>query len=323
MYHIIVNPIAGHGRTIYHLPVITKLFESYGLPCEAHLTTDIMEGYHLAKRLCSNLNESNCMGIIGVGGDGTFQEIVAGMADAFTENFLENCKDNKKIPVPLGMLPAGSGNDFIMTLGGGKANALASYKKKIETIAKNLVESIANNKTRTIDLITSNGTAFINIGNIGLDARIVQNAHSLKAKYGRKAYIAAVYKSIAQHKSIQLEIEVDGKDFSGKYSLVAVCNGQYYGGGLRIAPAASINDGKITLCLVESTSRLRLMTIFPTILAEKHVNLKIFKMLECENVRITLPSTVEFLCLDGNLYPQEANKTIEFNILPNALDVFV
>jgi len=328
MYHIIINPIAGRGRTIHRLPILTKLFDSHGLTYEAHITTGLMDGYEKAKRFCES--GKDCKGIIGIGGDGTFQEIAAGMVDSYPHG--------QKIPIPLGIFPAGSGNDFIMTLEGGKSIALAKYKKDIEMAAKNFFETLHRGKTRSIDVITANGMAFLNIGNLGLDARIVDNAAALKPKYGRQAYVAAVYKSIAKHKNIPLTIEANGEKWDKQYTLVAICNGQYYGGGLHITPGAKIDDGKITLCLIEAMSRPKTMVLFPTLMMGQHVKLKPVKFIECENLVITLPPGKETLCLDGNLYPdcnvehpqpekKSDRKTdrirLEFKILPRVLDVFV
>ena len=312
MYYIIINPIAGRGRTLLHLPVLTNLFGKHGLEYEYHVTKSVMDGYETVKGIISDTGRG-CSGIIGIGGDGTFQEIAAGMIDGAPRG--------EKVPVPLGIFPGGSGNDFIMTLEGGKANALNKYKRRIEEAAGMFVDIIVKRRTRTVDAITANGTAFLNIGNIGLDARIVKNAIELKKKHGGRAYLAAVYKSIARHKNIPLTIEVNGEKWEKSYTLVAICNGQYYGGGLRISPSAEIDDGKITLCLVEAMSRPKTMVLFPSLMVEKHTMLKPVKMIECESLKITLPPGPETLCLDGNLYPCEGQ--IEFKILPGVMDVFV
>lgn len=308
MYHVIVNPNAGSGRTLAHLPILLELFKENGLAYTAHETTGVLCGYEAAKKFCAVKSQ----GIIGIGGDGTFQEIVAGMADFF----------GKKIPIPLGIFPAGSGNDFIMSLEGGKKAALSKYGKNAEQNARVFFEKILRGETRAVDVPTANGTAFLNIGNVGLDAKIVQNAAAYKKKFGRYAYLAAVYKSIVRHKNLPLEIEVNGEKLQKSYTLVAICNGQYYGGGMRIAPAARLNDGKITLCLVEALSRPKTMVIFPSLMVEKHEKLKAVHFLECENVRISFPQGAETLCLDGNLYP-EFDSEIFFEILPKALDVFI
>jgi len=309
MYHIIVNPIAGRGQTLTRLPLLTQLFEERGLPYELMQTTAPMDAYELAKHSCLLGSE----GVIGVGGDGTMQEIVSGMADAFT--------NEASIPVPLGIFPAGSGNDFVMTLEGSKSAALARYKKKNEKTSTELfVNAIQDRRLKTVDLIKANDRAYLNISNIGLDSRIVKNAVSLKKRYGRYAYLASVYKSIVQHKNMLMTIEANGVAIRGFYTLVAVCNGQYYGGGMRVAPKAQIDDGLITVCVVEAMSRPKTMLIFPSLLCAMHVHLSTVFFIRCKQITIT-PETDETLCLDGNLY--DIDSSLNFQILPKALNLFV
>jgi diacylglycerol kinase family enzyme len=317
MYRIIVNPIAGRGRTPERLDMLVKEFNLMGLPRDIYYTDAPMDGYAKAKQICET--DPACPGIIGLGGDGTLQEIADGMHAAFPEP--------GRITVPLGIFPAGSGNDFVMSLLNGKKNALSRYKQKSLTQAARLfVQSIKENRTRPTDLITANGAAYMNIGNIGLDARIVRNALALKDRWGRYAYVAAVYKSIARHTNVPLTIEVNGETIDDSFTLVAICNGQYYGGGLHIAPQARIDDGKITLCLVRGMSRPKTMLIFPSLMMVKHMHLKAVSFVECQTLTITLGANAqgnEALCLDGNLYPQQPGQSFTFKIRPNALDVFV
>jgi len=289
MYHIIVNPIAGRGRTLNKLPLLTRLFDIQKVPYEVLVTECAMDAYEKAKTVC----KAGSDGVIGIGGDGTIQEIVAGMVDAF----------DGTVPVPLGIFPGGSGNDFVMTLAGGKKQALARYKKKNEeTSAAEFVAAITKNRTFATDIIKVCGMAYLNIGNLGLDARVVRNAIAYKQRFGRYAYVAAVYKSIAQHNNMPLSIEIDGEVIEGDYTLVAVCNGQYYGGGLHICPDARLDDGKITLCLAKAMSRPKTMTIFPYLMLGRHHRLKAVSFAQGEDVKIRLKNGVECISLDGNLH---------------------
>jgi len=305
MFHIITNPVSGRGTSKAYAQALMRMLDEKGLPYTEHETQHPRHGYDIAKQLCAEAS----MGIIGIGGDGTIQEIVAGMADAFEQG---------KISIPLGILPGGSGNDFAMAIEGGKK----AYKKHktIDSIVAALVSRVAAGSTRTVDLIAANNEAYLVAGNIGLDARIVDNAITLKPKYGGHAYLVAAYKSIMQHQNIPLEISVDGAAGEVKpYTLVAICNNRTYGGGLCIAPPAKFDDGKITLCTVDGIGRAKLGVLFPSLLFEKHVKLKEVNFVECESVKIKLAGE-ETLCLDGNLYPVQGE--IEFKILPQVLEIF-
>jgi len=316
MYHIITNPVAGRGNSMEYQSLLASMLKQYNIECIAHVTEKPKDGYIFAKQIIEQ--SPNCEGIIGIGGDGTIQEIVAAMAETSIKG--------EKISIPLGIFPGGSGNDFAMTVEGGKAAYRKKYKKNMTAITKTLVERISSNSTRTVDLITANGEAYLVAANIGLDARIVHNAIKYKPRYGGQAYLVAAYKSIIQHKNIPLQISVidngviKENNHIKDYTLIAICNNRTYGGGLCIAPPAKFDDGKITLCTVDGLSRPKLGVLFPSLLVEKHTKLKEINFIECTEVRVTLPPGTETLCMDGNLFPVEGE--IHFKILPQVLDVF-
>jgi YegS/Rv2252/BmrU family lipid kinase len=301
MHHIIVNPIAGKGRSMAVLPKLTQFFKANGIPFEWVQTNAPMDAYTQAQAICQQGSD----GIIGVGGDGTIQEIVAGMAAVFKDT----------IPIPLGIMACGSGNDFMFSVMGEKRANIRQIEKNI----KSLSNGILNKETRRVDLIKAGDRAYINIANIGLDARIVKNAINYKKRFGGYAYYAAVYKSIAEHKNLKLSVEVNGELIEDTFTLIAVCNGQYYGGGMRIAPPAKIDDGKITLCLINGMSRLKAMALFPSILLEKHTSLSVVRFIHCSTCTLHWQGE-ETLCMDGNLYPLKG--PVVFEIKPGALNLF-
>ena len=301
MYHIIVNPKAGRGQSVLRAQALESSLKAHGLEYSTVFTTGINCGTNLAKEFCVS-NKHKAKGIIGIGGDGTIQEIVAGITEVFPPG--------EKIPIPLCIYPAGSGNDFVMSVS-------KKTKKQNETFLSNLL----HHNTKAVDIITANNHAYLNIGNVGLDAWIVKNAESKKKDYGNRAYLAAVYKSIVSYKPTNLIIEVNGMTYDGAFTLVAVCNGQYYGGGLHISPQAKVDDGKITLCIVDSMTKIKTMAIFPSLMIKKHMNLRAVSYHECTNVKITFLDSEGVLCLDGNLSP--ATGTIDFKIFKQALEIIV
>ena len=312
MYIIIINPNAERGQSILRLPMLTALFDAVGLEYETHITTKTMDGYHATLKLLKRWPQ--CKGIIGMGGDGIMQEIVAGMVDAFPES-----SQGQRIPIPLGILPSASGNDFMSTLEGDKSKAHAKYRKEPETVVKNFFDTLMRGRIRTIDVITAGGMGFINIGHVGLDVQIALNAAKLKSQYDEYAYWVSGFKSVLSHGNIPLVIETPEARQEGKYVFVTVCNGQYYGGGMRIAPHARIDDGKITSCILRPMSRLRTLSALSKLLGEKHERLKNLSFVSCDELKLIMPPTL--LCLDGNFYEREG-ETI-FRVLPLVLDLFV
>ena len=237
----------------------------------------------------------NSQGIICVGGDGTLQEVVSKMLYG-----------QDKCDTPLCVIPCGSGNDWQRSVNIGKTTEAC-------------LQALISGKTRTIDAIRANDSANINIANIGLDVEIVKRAQPLKKIFGTKSYTISAFISIALHKNKAMAIHIDGQEYANdKFTLVAICNGQYYGGGMRISPSAVIDDGKITLCVISALSRLQCLTLFPLVLLGRHTMLKAIKYIDCQKVTIT-PKTQQILSLDGNIH--QAIGAQNFKILPAAIKI--
>ena len=293
MYHCIVNPAAGRGKGQHMISAIASFMAAHGAEIDIKMTHDSLDGTLFAKEACT----SNSEGIIAVGGDGTLQEIVTGMLDG-----RDQCK------TPLALIPCGSGDDWRRSFNIGFG-------------CDKMLEAVLLNKPQKIDAIRVNKMTCINIGNIGLDAKIVKNAQPFKRLFGNKSYVVSALISIMRHKNTPITIHIDDEDpIEDDFTLVAVCNGQYYGGGMRINPLAVIDDGRITLCLVSALSKLKTLALFPLMLMERHTGFKAIKYIECKKVKL-IPKGEKIFCLDGNLY--ESAEPLEFEILPKAVKVFI
>ena len=296
MYHCIVNPDAGRRSGKEWAYTVKSFMNEHGKDVAIKEAQSAAEASQWVHQACLADSE----GIIAVGGDGTVQAIVTGM--------LQNVK---KCETPLGIISCGSGNDLVRSFG---------YWPKNE---KGFLPQIIKGKQRTIDAIRVNDKACLNIANIGLDVRIVRNSLKYKQFLGKRAYLASAFVSIALHENIHLRIQIydEGREseIEGPFTLAAICNGQYYGGGMRITPPAQIDDGHITLCLVSALSRAKVLVLFPAMLLERHTNLKAVRFIQCQRCIIT-PQEGETLCIDGNLI--ECAAPLEFELLPGAIKVF-
>lgn len=315
MYYIVVNPNSDRGRTMFFLPALTALFDEAGIPYETHITTGPLNGYENTLKFCQSRDD--LQGVIAIGGDGIVQEIVMGMAEAFIT------PEKSKIPVPLGILPSVTGSDFISTLEGSKYMAIAKYGKNndIKEVSRGLFEAVTDRRFRTIDMVSAGGRAFLNNGYIGLAANVAKDGIETERKFSDKTYFTIVYKNIVRHKNIKLCVETETNQYEGEYTMLIVANGQYYGSGIRICPDATLDSGKLTLCMVRGLSRIKAAMLFPSLLLGRHGKLKAFSFTECERVKITLPPEVNIFCVDGNIFPCEGE--LEFKILPGALNIFL
>lgn len=286
--YFIVNPVAGKGKGQKVVSIIKKYLTKNNIE---FLIKYSLEPNH-ATTLAKEAVHMKATKVIAVGGDGTIQEVVDGLA-------YKN--------IPLGIIPIGTGNDF--------SKNLPTYKNIYETLDKIIEGNILD-----VDLINISGKYFLNISSIGIDAEVVRGSKDLKKTFGSFSYLASVFNNIFTYKSIQAKIKIDDLKLRGKYTLIAVANGKYYGGAFKIAPSASINDGLISVCVIEHLSPIQILFLFPTIFFGKHVNLKEVVMYTGKEVIIEYEDNY-LVNVDGTLY--DFNNPLTFKIEEKAIKIII
>lgn len=286
MIYFIVNPVAGKGEYKKIIIKIKQYMNKNNFQYKIWLTKNPEHATFLARLAIRN----GANRIIAVGGDGTLQEVCSGMVNT---------------DVPLAVLPFGSGNDFCKTLGISK------------DIDENLRLAIHGNPKK-IDLVEANGKYFINISSVGLDAKIVASANEIKKQFGRSSYFVSVFKNIFNFKPLEAVIIADNAEYHGKYTLIATANGKFYGGVFNITPDASINDGLLDICIIESMPKIKLFFLFPTVIFGKHLNIKNVKIIRSEKLEIFLKHSSN-LNMDGNIY--ESGKYLKYILHKDAVNL--
>ncbi len=246
MKHLfIVNPTAGKGKALSYIPKIHKLFENQ----TTHYLIEITEYPGHAAEIAKQYSDKGSYRIYSVGGDGTLNEVLNGMAGTSSA---------------LGVIPGGSGCDFIKSI---------CRSWNTDDILKRTVEG----EEVIIDAAKVNGRYFINISSIGFDAEVANTAGWLKQLpliSGSIAYAAAAVATIFKKPSHTIEITIDGVH-SRIYSLLAaVANGKYYGGGMMPVPHAVINDGLLDICVIKRISRLKIIAFLYKFMKGQHGRLK-------------------------------------------------
>lgn len=261
-YCFIVNPIAGKGRAEKLLPFITSKMQEKALNFQIKLTSKKGQGKELAEEAIAEGFDF----LIAVGGDGTLNEVVNGAYG----------KD-----VAIGIIPAGTGNDFARAL-------------NMPTDFNAAIEGICSGSVSEIDVGNIDGRLFLNVASIGLDAHIAAEANKIK-KYvsGTNAYILALIKGLFTFKGIKVILHLEDKLIQKEIMLAAFCNGSYYGGGMKIAPEASPSDDLLDICVVERMPKLKLLRLFPTIFKGKHTVFSEVKTYRTKAVSVCIDSSVE------------------------------
>ena len=282
----IINPVSAKAKLDYAVEVIKK--QPYFNENEDEILFSAYAG-HVAELAAAH---PDCE-IYSVGGDGTFLEAVNGVKDT-------GC--------PVCFMPMGSGNDFIRSVS--SVNGFDDVVKGLEKPMK-----------KVLDLGLIDGGCFANIASVGFDAEIVKNAQRFKdiPVLRRFSYILSIFYTLFSYKGLPLKMTVDGQVIEGDFLLVAVANGQYYGGGIKIAPTAVVDDGLFDVVYAPAMSRLEVLTILPRLLNGSHLSHKKVNRILAKNV--VIESDKEFLRnTDGDLAPA---KRTEISIRENGLTVIL
>ena len=232
MKHIfIINPNAGkHDSRQRIYDMADALRNQHGLEVQCILTKNQGHATELARKLCESGEE---LRFYACGGDGTANEVANGVIGY----------DNAAMTV----IPVGTGNDFLKNFGDGAA------------LFEN-AENLWDGPRFPMDAIDVNGRIALTIACSGIDARVAADVHKYSESPlldGKGSYIYALavnflFKGISSHWTVEL----DGEAVEGDYSLVAVCNGRYYGGGFMPVPEARMNDGVLNTLVVQKVSRV-------------------------------------------------------------------
>ncbi len=255
MYYLIFNPNAGRGRSKALLGQAQTFFEKHRLPFTV-LTTERPK--HATELVCQL--PINAV-VLSLGGDGTLHEIVNG------------CVHTQRT---VGILPAGSGDDF--------AFALGLERHDIQQA----LEVIKRGKTKIVDTANVNGETFINAFGVGFDADVGYGIYTApKFLKERNAYFYAIFATLSRLESILVNVTIDNEQvFNGPSLLVSTQNGPRTGGSFLFAPDAKVDDGFLDVVIAGNFGRLGTLNILPKVLKGTHVGHPKIKILRGKEVRL-------------------------------------
>jgi len=290
MKHLfIVNPIAGKGKALKLIPKIKELFNS-----EDDYIIEVTQRPGHATEIARSYSNTGNFRVYSVGGDGTLNEVLNGIAGS-------NCC--------LGVIPCGSGNDYVRNL---------IYPKDIDTLLRSIIKS----DVKRFDLAKVNDKYFANISSVGFDSEVAYEViryKKLPLISGSLAYILGIISTVFKYTGDDLKVYIDGKDVSGRYLLTAVANGKYYGGGMLVAPNALLKDGIFEICMVKKLSRLKILVLFPLLIIGKHGIIKKVSFHQGKKVEIYCDNQIT-INIDGEVL--KANKAI-FEIIPMGIGLII
>ncbi len=296
---VIVNPVSANGKTGKRWPEIKEAMASEGLEFDYSLTEKPYHATELTKEYLSNGYDL----IISVGGDGTANEVVNGFFD------------NGSLIRPeasIGFISTGTGCDFRRTLDMPAEINLATRK-------------IINSPGRLIDIGLASYESgddfckrlFINVAGLGLDGDTVARVNrTTKIFGGFISFLWGTLVSLILYKNRKMLIKIDGEViYTEPVTLVSFCNGRYFGGGMKIAPKAIIDDGYFDIIIIRGLSKFNLIKSLPKVYKGTHLSHPRIVSLRGKNIEVDA-SVNALLNLDGE---QPGNAPVEISILPNIL----
>jgi YegS/Rv2252/BmrU family lipid kinase len=242
---LVHNPSAGGGRAGRLAPELVGRLAGDGVEVALHRTRSLADA-----RLAACEAASAVDAVVAVGGDGTVGACAAGLADA-----------GPGARAALGVLPAGGGNDAARSLGLPAGDPLA---------AAALLPRLGR---RPADLATAAGRVYLNVAGAGFDSEVNRVANQrLGWVRGRPRYVGAVLAQLVVGRTARFRLALDDEPEELSGWLVAVANGPSYGGGMRIAPAAALDDGLLDVVVIGETSTAELLRTFPRVFSGRHVD---------------------------------------------------
>jgi len=288
MYYIIFNPTAGAGRSKKVLQSVEEYCKQQGKEYEIAQTQHTGHATDLAKDAVGKGYE----GIISVGGDGTILEIAEALQDTH-----EN----------LGVVPAGTGNDFRYAIG-------------VPKDTQGALDVIFAGNTKRIDIgVLNDEKCFLNIVGTGFDVAVIKNTNKVRRFVtGGAAYYIGIVLSIFGYKNANFELTIDGKTIKRTALLIAVANGQCYGGGLFINPKADLTNGKLNLVVVNRIAKYKILLELPKLQKAHPEKVKKLEQFACRQVTIKSDKKHVFN-VDGDIYGQTP---MTIKVKSDALNVF-
>ncbi|CAM3751676.1 diacylglycerol kinase family protein [Cohnella lubricantis] len=275
MYLFVVNEKAGNGRGRKVWRSVEAELQSRRVAYRAITEADEEKACAQAAEL---LRRGEVKAVAAIGGDGTLHSLLPLLAGS---------------GVPLGIIPAGSGNDT--------ARAFRIPKRTQDALAV-----LLNGQARPSDILSASlgsGERRLTLTAlaVGFDAAIVRDVNGSRYKrwcnrlgVGSLAYIIGLLRVLTRYQPRQVTVRVDGQQhiFDNVW-LSAISNTSSYGGGLRINPGAEPADGLLHVCVVHDCTPWKLLRLFPTILNGSHVRTRVVTVLRGASVEIVSDRPIE------------------------------
>jgi len=297
---VIVNPVAGANSTGKKWPQLHRLLDHIGLSFDH----DYTEGAGHAIELAREAAGDGYRFLVAVGGDGTVNEVANGILHS----------DDAET-VSLGIISTGTGSDFVRSAGiprhyVGACSCLMSSQRYLIDVG--VVEFQSKGQTSR--------RFFVNAAGIGFDAAAVKATEQLPKYFGGTIpYLVGLLRTLVGYRNKSVTLDIVGEVENARVLSVIVSNGNYLGGGMHIAPDASLNDSLLDVCVIGDVGKFDLLKSLPMVYKGTHGDHPKVRMQKAE--KVTVESTEKVLVhADGEVLGEGP---AAFSLIPAALNIVV
>jgi len=260
---VLSNPTSGKGRGARARALTLARLRQAGVHVRDLAGADADESAALARASVADGVDA----LVAVGGDGLVHAAVQAVAGT---------------GVPLGIVPAGTGNDA--------ARALAIAPRDPAAA----VDRVLGGRTRVVDLARSGATYYSTVLCAGFDAIVNERANTMTWPRGQMRYNLATVAELRTFRPLSYVLDLDGEVLRTDAMLVAVGNGPSFGGGLRITEGASLDDGLLDVVVIKPLSKAALVRTYPKLFRGTHVTHPQYERHLVRRVTIAAPGIVTY-----------------------------
>lgn len=237
---VIFNPAAGRGRALRHIAKAEAYLHSRGarVDCEASASPADLT------RLAAEASRAHYDRVVVCGGDGSLHLAV---------------RDFDLERGTLALLPLGSGDDFAKVC-------------EIPRDLRRACDVVLGGRVREVDVALANGIRYLGVAGLGFDSEVASYANA-NAKFlrGSAVYLYSIFRVLPQFTARLVRIRTEAGERNEAIMFAVVANSRQYGGGIRIAPDAQIDDGMLDAVIVHRTTRVTLLKTLPKAYTGAHV----------------------------------------------------
>lgn len=289
---LIANPAAGRGRSRALAEQVQVDLDRAGLPACVKFPGSAQEAQECAGQAVAE----HAVAIVACGGDGTMNAVLQGVAGS---------------PVPLAILGCGTGND--------NASELQQPEGRAAWVAA-AVAALRADRVRIIDLgratTESQSRWFMGVLSTGFDSSVNERANRMAWPRGRSKYLLGIAGELGSFKPIQYRVRIDADEVVEEGMLVCIGNGSRYGGGMRVCPDASLDDGLLDVTWLARVPKSTFLRVLPTVFRGTHVRHPAVRTLR--GARILVEGAGQVAYADGERF---GPLPVEVEVVPGALRV--